>query len=205
MIQMQLIECPALLEYLENDPRSVLCLDIETTGFFAPDDEILSLSIIDGTDAVRFHSYFCPEHNDRWPEAEAVNGISPASVRQAPPLRERKAEIYELLASAQALVGYNLCSCDLPFMEASGICSPDTAVCDVMLDYAFVNHEWDDGHGDWKWQKLTACAANYNYPYQAHNSLEDAKATLYCARKVAESMVAINRAFQHMSDPAIQP
>ena len=30
---MQLIECPALLEYLENDPRSVLCLDIETTGF----------------------------------------------------------------------------------------------------------------------------------------------------------------------------
>ena len=27
---MQLIECPALLEYLENDPRSVLCLDIET-------------------------------------------------------------------------------------------------------------------------------------------------------------------------------
>ena len=138
-------------------------------------------------------------------EAEAVNGISPASVRQAPPLRERKAEIDELLASAQALVGYNLCSFDLPFMEASGICSPDTAVCDVMLDYAFVNHEWDDGHGDWKWQKLTACAANYNYPYQAHNSLEDAKATLYCARKVAESMVAINRAFQNMSDPAIQP
>ena len=81
----------------------------------------------------------------------------------------------------------------------------DTAVCDVMLDYAFVNHEWDDGYGDWKWQKLTACAANYNYPYQAHNSLEDARATLYCARKVAESMVAINQAFQRMSDPAIQP
>lgn len=189
---MQLIECPALLEYLENDPRSVLCLDIETTGFFAPDDEILSLSIIDGTDAVRFHSYFCPEHNDRWPEAEAVNGISPASVRQAPPLRERKAEIDELLASAQALVGYNLCSFDLPFMEASGICSPDTAVCDVMLDYAFVNHEWDDGHGDWKWQKLTACAANYNYPYQAHNSLEDAKA------KPSANFVASRTAFKDM-------
>ena len=107
--------------------------------------------------------------------------------------------------SAHALVGYNLCSFDLPFMEASGICCPDTAVCDVMLDYAFVNHEWDDGYGDWKWQKLTACAANYNYPYQAHNSLEDARATLYCARKVAESMVAINQAFQRMSDPAIQP
>ena len=85
---MQLIECPVLLEHLGNDPRSVLCLDIETTGFFAPDDEILSLSIIDGTNAVRFHSYFCPEHNDSWPEAEAVNGISPASVRQAPLLRE---------------------------------------------------------------------------------------------------------------------
>lgn len=41
--------------------------------------------------------------------------------------------------------------------------------------------------------------------YQAHNSLEDARATLYCARKVAESMVAINQAFQRMSDPAIQP
>ena len=96
---MQLIECPVLLEHLGNDPRSVLCLDIETTGFFAPDDEILSLSIIDGTNAVRFHSYFCPEHNDSWPEAEAVNGISPASVRQAPLLRERKAEIDELLVS----------------------------------------------------------------------------------------------------------
>lgn len=130
---MQLIECPVLLEHLGNDPRSVLCLDIETTGFFAPDDEILSLSIIDGTNAVRFHSYFCPEHNDSWPEAEAVNGISPASVRQAPLLRERKAEIDELLVSAHALVGYNLCSFDLPFMEASGICCPDTAVCDVMV------------------------------------------------------------------------
>ena len=53
---MQLIECPVLLEHLGNDPRSVLCLDIETTGFFAPDDEILSLSIIDGTNAVRLVS-----------------------------------------------------------------------------------------------------------------------------------------------------
>lgn len=183
---MERISCADLMGYLEQDPEKVMALDIETTGFHAPEDEVLSLAIIDGTGKALFHGSFKPEHNTDWPQAQAVNGISPEDVAGCPPLAGRAQEINSTLARAAVIVGYNQIGFDLPFLAAFDIRPPkDALLADVMLDYAELNGEWDTKHQDWKWQKLTACAAHYEYQYQAHDSLEDARATLYCARRCA--------------------
>lgn len=43
---------------------------------------------------------------------------------------------------------------------------------------------------------MTACAAHYNYQYHAHDSLKDAEATLFCARKCAEEQLQKRAAYR---------
>ena len=64
---------------ITDAPREgVICFDTETTGLDAGGrDEILQLSIVDGTGAVLFSDYVRPEHRQRWPKAQEVNGITP--------------------------------------------------------------------------------------------------------------------------------
>lgn len=187
---MELSHCKDLPRYLAQDPAKVMTLDIETTGFYPPQDEVLSLAIIDGNGRKLFYEKFKPEHNDAWPEAQAVNGISPEDVAKCQPLAAYTDKINSLLATASVIAGYNQVGFDVPFLGCFGIEVPEqTPMIDVMLDYAELNGEWDEKRQDWKWQKLTACAAHYEYQYQAHDSLEDVKATLYCACKCAEEQL----------------
>ena len=194
---MERITCADLMGYLEKEPEKVMVLDIETTGFYAPADEVLSLAIIDGTGETLFYDSFKPEHNTAWPEAQAVNGISPDAVADSPIFAEETEYINLLLAKAEVIVGYNQEGFDLPFLAHFGVCPPEEVkLADVMMDYAEIHGEWDTKHQDWKWQKLTACAAHYNYQYHAHDSLKDAEATLFCARKCAEEQLQKRAAYR---------
>ena len=194
---MERITCAELMGYLEKEPEKVMVLDIETTGFYAPADEVLSLAIIDGTGETLFYDSFKPEHNTAWPEAQAVNGISPDDVADSPIFAEETEYINLLLAKAEVIVGYNQEGFDLPFLAHFGVCPPEEVkLADVMMDYAEIHGEWDTKHQDWKWQKLTACAAHYNYQYHAHDSLKDAEATLFCARKCAEEQLQKRAAYR---------
>ena len=194
---MERITCADLMGYLEKEPEKVMVLDIETTGLHAPEDEVLSLAIIDGTGETLFYDRFKPEHNTAWPEAQAVNGISPDDVADGSIFTEETEYINLLLAKAAVIVGYNHEGFDLPFLAQFGVCPPeDVKLVDVMIDYAEIKGEWDKNHQDWKWQKLTACAAHYGYQYQAHDSLEDVKATLFCARKCAEDQLRQKAVYQ---------
>ena len=194
---MERITCADLMGYLEKEPEKVMVLDIETTGLHAPEDEVLSLAIIDGTGETLFYDSFKPEHNTAWPEAQAVNGISPDAVADGSIFTEETEYINLLLAKAAVIVGYNHEGFDLPFLAQFGVCPPeDVKLVDVMIDYAEIKGEWDKNHQDWKWQKLTACAAHYGYQYQAHDSLEDVKATLFCARKCAEDQLRQKAVYQ---------
>lgn len=49
-----------------------------------------------------------------------------------------------------------------------------------MIEFAEIYGEWNDYYGNYKWQKLTIAAYYYGYNFDdsAHDSLEDAKATL---------------------------
>ena len=58
---MERITCAELMGYLEKEPEKVMVLDIETTGFYAPADEVLSLAIIDGTGETLFEQGLRPK------------------------------------------------------------------------------------------------------------------------------------------------
>lgn len=65
---------------------NIICLDTETTGLNHYDDEILQLSIIDGSGAILFSEYVKPVHHECWTDAEKVNHISPSMVKGCKPL-----------------------------------------------------------------------------------------------------------------------
>ncbi len=161
-----------------------IVIDTETTGLCAGEDEILQLSIISESGEKLFDSYFRPLHRS-WSAAQAVNNISPDMVANAPSIAEKAAEIQRILNSADTIIGYNT-SFDADFITAAGLIIPKIAeIVDIMPIFAEIYGEWSDYFGEYKWQKLTTCAAYYHFDWNsitisAHNSLADCFATLYC-------------------------
>lgn len=162
---------------------NIICLDTETTGIHT-DDEVLQLSIIGGDGAVLFSEYFKPVRKISWVEAESVNGISPSDVKDCRPILYYKDTIEKILSSADVIVGYNLYKFDLTMLFNNGIqncIKQNSIIVDVMLHFSSLYGEWNDRHGDYKWQKLIVCAEYYGYPgTHWHDALDDAKATLFC-------------------------
>lgn len=167
---------------------NIICLDTETNGVDQYSDEILQLSIIDGCGAILFNEYIKPVHHDCWDRAEMVNHISPLMVKDCKPLLYYSDTIQRILENADILVGYNIYSFDLPFIFHAGIpykAKKNSIIVDVMLEFAEIYGEYNSYFGSYKWQKLTTCAEYYSYSENNwHNSLDDAKATLYCFHKM---------------------
>lgn len=166
---------------------NIVCFDCETTGFDDKFDEVLQLSIIDGDSNVLFHSYVKPYFHKTWEAAEAVHGISPADVSNAPYPHEIYEQVKEIFKSADLLVGYNLMF-DIRFLNCwfAGFHLESISLYDVMLRFAPIYGEWNEKYGQYKWQKLSTCANYFGYEFKAHDSLEDAKATLFCFKKIIE-------------------
>lgn len=80
---------------------NIICLDTETTGLNHYDDEILQLSIIDGSGSILFSEYVKPVRHECWTDAEKVNHISPSMV-----YREEYVEEYMLNHIRPALSDY---------------------------------------------------------------------------------------------------
>lgn len=165
------------------ESEKTLVIDCETTGLCAEEDEIVQLSIIDQYGDVVYNSYLRPVHTDAWPEAERVNGISPEMVSDAPTAEEETPKIKSIFEKASKIIGYNV-GFDMDFVSNwFGVDFAGKEIVDVMLDFAKIYGEWSDYFGSYKWQKLTTCARHYTYDWgsdTAHDSLADARATLYC-------------------------
>lgn len=160
-----------------------IIFDTETTGFVAGEDEILQLSIIDGTGRILFDSYLKPNKKTSWAEAQRVNGISPDMVQNCQPISHHLQELQQIFDSAEILIAYNY-DFDIQFLVAAGLKIGHQTVLDPMLDFAEIYGEWNDYFGDYKWQKLSTAAAYYDYEFKAHDSLEDVRATLHVARNI---------------------
>lgn len=215
-------------QWTEPKPKEhLICLDLETTGLDPYYDEILQITILDGHGKVLLDEYCRPERVEAWEEAQAINHITPEMVRDKKPFSAYIAQIDKLLEDAEIVVGYNSNNFDLEFLKNAGVqidAGKEKHYFDVMVEFAPIYGEWDDYHHDYCWQKLWTCADYYHYNekcisafdkdgyfYEAltdgkivrpHNSLDDAKATLYCYYAVEQDLAERNLICATAESPA---
>lgn len=159
--------------------------DIESTGLDPVRDEILQLSIINENEEVLFSDYIRPVRHKTWNEAEKINHISPEMVKDKQTFESRKQEIQKIFDQATELIAYNA-NFDISFLKAVGIVLPDVPISDPMIDFSFVYREYSEKYGTFKSQKLVVAARYYGYEFDAHDSLEDIKATKFVYDKMKE-------------------
>ena len=171
----------------KEDMSKLICLDLETTGFDKKNDEILQFSIVDGNGITLLNEYVKPVRHSEWPQAMAVNHITPEMLTDASTLEELMPRLEEIFKNAEVIVGYNSDSFDIPFIETqTGLDLSQHRKKDVMT--MFDNYYGERrADGEIKWQKLTKCAEFFNYgDFKAHDSLYDTKATLYAYNVMKE-------------------
>lgn len=180
----------AIIEQVEprnKKTANVIIIDTETTGLNANTDELLQVSIISDTREILYNSYLRPLYKKVWNEAERINGISPDMVKDSPTALTECVEINNILSQADVIIGYNHQEFDLGFLANIGCKIKDTAeIIDVMQIFAEIYGEQSEYFNGYKWQKLTTCASYYGYEWQgnAHDSLADCLATLYCYEQI---------------------
>lgn len=163
--------------------RKAIIFDVETTGLDVGSDEVVSISIIDDQGNVLFDSLVKPKIKKRWERAERIHRISPFDVENAPFWDDIIPEIEPIFASVDTIIGYNTWF-DLGFVPLSFFHLK--TIIDVMAIFAPVYGQYDERHNDYKWQTLETAAGYYGYNFNAHNSLEDCKATLFIWQKMNE-------------------
>ena len=154
-----------------------IVIDTETTGL-TDSDELLQISVIDDAGTVLFDSLVRPYFHTEWPEVQKVNGITPEMVAGAPYPHELLPQLVEIFSEMSVCIGYNT-SFDLGFLDRIGVPTEHLTVIDVMQ--MFVDYLNANG-GTHRRASLSTCTKYFDYQWEgaAHNSLADAKATLYC-------------------------
>ena len=161
-------------------PR-IIAFDTETTGLNPEKDEVLQLAIVDENGSTLFNEYFKPQRHTSWDEAERIHMISPQQVQWGFSLEQSVQRVSDILNSASTVIGYNV-GFDVQFLQHAGVSVPRTY--DVMKEFSEIYGEWNEYFKNYKWQSLSKCAEYYGYKFSAHNALEDAKATVFCYRKM---------------------
>lgn len=144
-----------------NNPNRVY-LDTETTGLHPEEgDEILSLTIVDANGRLLFDERFKPKHKKEWPEAQAVNHISPEDVEHLTIIDTYMEQICRILDHiADEIVGYNV-AFDLGFLKAAGAAiNPDAVIIDTMQEFMNAFGNSNTGH---RYQPLSMAAERLGY------------------------------------------
>lgn len=169
-----------------NNPTKIIVFDVETTGLSSKYDEILQISIIDGDGNILIDEFVKPYWTTEWEDAYKIHGISTACVEDCQYPHELIPKVKGFFESADLLIAFNN-QFDLSMLKQWGIEPlPGQKQFDVMLEFAKIYGEWDERYDDYKYQSLTTCATYYGYKFNAHDSLEDVKATLYCYKCLSE-------------------
>lgn len=183
------------------DFDNVVVFDTETTGTEPYlGDEVVSISICDAYGNDLFSSLIKPRKKRAWPEAEAINGISPAMVKDAPHLDDVADDIRRLLCTGKLVVGYNVLF-DIQFLREADVVTSYLEAFDVMQEYAEVHGTQRSRYsGGYQYSKLSTCACSYGYSFLAHDSKEDAKATAYCFRALLSDEAYVNKKLPDLKD-----
>ena len=151
-------------------------LDTETTGLYPSDGaEIIEVAICDDDGNALVNSFVKPTQRTEWPDAQAINGISPAMVADAPLLADLLPAIRAAVAGKRVVI-YNA-GFDVKFFPADLFDGCDIKCC--MLRYAEHAGDWNDSRRDWRWHKLTSAAYDVGHAWtgDAHRALGDTLAT----------------------------
>lgn len=171
----------------------IAVIDFETTGIESP--EVLQAAIIDGDGKPLLNNLYCPERVTAWPDAERVHGISPADVQGRVSFRSVVPRVTEILNAVDVVLAYNA-AFEMRILTAYGARLKHESFVDPMLMFAEVYGEWNNYHGSFRWQKLTTAANYYGYDFDAHDALNDVKATLHIFRRmIADGVQAVHVPF----------
>lgn len=162
---------------LENlaSSRAVI-LDTETTGMsfvgrISDGHEILQLAIIDDRGTLIHNQYYKPKDIFSWEEAQAIHGISPDLVQDAPALSDHQDKIQQIFDTCDYIGIYNA-NFDIAFLQDAGFVIEDQKVLCLMRQLTVGNQSF---------MPLDEQAERYGYQLSnAHNALDDCYAALAC-------------------------
>lgn len=167
-----------------NAHYQVVVIDFETTGLNCDADEILQVSIIDQDENVLMNQYCRAVRHNSWESASNVNGIYPPRVAFCPPFEKVAPYVQDILFRADKVLAYN-CSFEQSFLSCNGINPYVLFWCDPMKEIVDYCNATSGGHRSR--MALQSAARIIGYDYNAHDALEDVKATLQVHNFVAES------------------
>ncbi len=158
-------------------------LDFETTGLSHNYDEILQVSAIDQDGNILINEYCKPKNICEWKEAEEIHNITSSMVKDKKPFEDYVEVLTDILTNADEIIIYNA-DFEVGFLKKYGV-EFNNNIYDLMYVFAEVYGQWNEYYGNYTWKSLNDCCLYYGYYLSnAHDSLEDCKATLYCYNKV---------------------
>jgi len=148
-------------------------LDLETTGLDDISDEIVEIAIIDDQGKVLLDTLVKPVRHESWPQAEAIHGISPAMVKDAPLFIDLRETIQSCVEGKRVVI-YNA-SFDTGFL-GSLLNNAKAVVCCMQTFSEYMNEP--HYKGGVKWQSLATAThyIGYTWPDDAHRALADCEA-----------------------------
>jgi DNA polymerase-3 subunit epsilon len=173
------------------DEQAVI-LDTETTGL-GEASQVIEVSVIDIHGNVLFDS-LCRHCliGQIPPAASRVHGITDEMLATAPTFPEIYEELKRVLQRASRVIVYNA-EYDARLLDqtrqAWGLPEFEVIRFDcAMLPYAAFYGEYNDYHGNYRWQRLTAAAAAFGAETDgAHRALDDARMALEVIRGMAKA------------------
>lgn len=154
------------------NPLRTIFFDVETTGL-SYDDEIISISIINGLGDILLDTLVKPVHHQSWIDASLVNGIYPKDVSKSPTIDDLKPTLTDIFGKSNTIIAYNT-EFDMMFIDnIIDVNIPNKFCC--MLEFAKIYGEWSEYFWDYKWQKLAIAMWYYNLKWRgnSHTSLTD--------------------------------
>lgn len=157
-------------------------IDTETTGLSAETDEVLEIAIIDQYGNTLLDTLVKPERMESWPEAQAINGITPEMVAAAPTLKGLTLLLTGLLMQHR-VVAYNM-AFDIEFLKPALpglVAGEDYHPHCAMRRFSVTRGVWDArkaGRNDYKrWRQVEAAEfVGHVWSGTAHRALADAQA-----------------------------
>ena len=192
---------PAVREAISRQARAwlaanALILDTETTGL-GDDAEVVELAVIDCAGAVLLDTLVRPS-GPVPAEAAAIHGITDAMLAGAPTWSEIHARFCDLVEGRQVVIysrefdtrviSQTARRYGLPVPQGfDQVLDHDLIHC-AMLAYAGFHGAWNAEKGQYRWQKLSAAAAQQGVTVtNAHRALGDCLMTLGVVRAMAST------------------